>query len=204
MSPRVKEAVAGKARTDPSITLPGPGIGVKPAVRGLSTRKSPKEEGRGVQRLGARVVPVTLVTQIKMTTRNLTPRTAPTPLAATTCHLHHPEVHRPGFSPPEVCPQGGEEGVVVVEETSTEAVVMWEDHLEDTGLDPTLPPTVDPQRHQPQPGSSTARRKLPGLKTWVGEEMEERRKTRQLMQVNLKIRGPILHRRHCPLQPPLQ
>lgn len=94
--------------------------------------------------------------------------------------------------------------MVVEEETSTEAVVMWEDHLEDTGLDPTLPPTVDPQRHQPQPGSSTARRKLLGLKTWVGEEMEERRKTRQLMEVNLKIRGPILHRHHCPLQFPLQ
>lgn len=203
MSPKAREeeVVADMARSALSITQPGPGTGVKPAVRVQSTRKSPNGGGRGAQRLAVRVVPVTSVTQTKMTTRNPTPRTVPTPPAVAQCHLHHPEVPRPGFSPPEVCPLEGDGVEVVEEETCTGAVQMLEDHLEDTGLDPTQPHIMGgPQKHQPPLESSTAHHKHLGLKTWGGEEMEERRKKRQPMQVRLRVRGLIPHRQHCPLQ----
>lgn len=181
MSPRARGAVAGMVRIGPSITRPGPGTEVKPAVRVQSMRKSPREGGREVQRLAVRVVQVTPVTRTRMRTRNPTPRTAlvmPTPLAAATWHLHHPEVPRPGSSPPGVCLLE-EEGVEVVEEeTSTGVVAMLEEHLEVTGLDPTQPLMVDPPSHQPQAESSKAHHKALGPKTWAGEEMEERRKTR--------------------------
>lgn len=67
---------------------------------------------------------------------------------------------------------------VVEAETSTEVVAMLEDHLGDTGLDPAQPLMVGPPSQQPQPESSKARLKPLGPKTWAGEEMEERRKTR--------------------------
>lgn len=68
--------------------------------------------------------------------------------------------------------------VEVEEETSTEAVAMLEDHLEDIELDPALPPTVVPPSHPPQAENNKARHKPLGQKTWAGAEMEERRKTR--------------------------
>lgn len=203
MSPRAREPVAGMVRIGPSITQPGPGTEVKPAVRVQSTRRSPREGGREVQRPAVRVVQVTLVPQTRKTTRNPTPRMAlimPTPLAAATCHLHLLEVPRPGSSLPGVYPLG-EEGVEVVEEeTCTEVVAMLEDHLVDTGLDPAQHLTVGPPSHRPQLESSKARHKPLGPKTLAGEEMEERRKTRWLMQVKLKVRGPIPLSRLCPLQ----
>lgn len=201
MSLKAREVVAGMVRSALSITQPGPGTEVKPAVRVQSTRKSPNGGGRGAQRLAVKVVPVTSVTQTKMTTRNPMPKTAPTPPAVARCHLHHLEVPRPGYSPPEVCPLGGDGVAGVEEETCTGAVEMLEDHLEDTELDPTRPPIMGgPQRHQPPPESSTAHHRHLGLKTWGGEEMEERRKKRQLMQVSLRVRGLIPCRQHCPLQ----
>lgn len=180
MSPRARGAVAGTVRIGRSITQPGPGTEVKPAVRVQSMRKSPREGGREVQRLAVRVVQVTLVTPTRKTTRNPTPRMAlimPTRLAAT-CHLHHPEVPRLGSSLPGVCPLGGAEVEVVEEETSTEVVAMSEDHLGDTGLDPAQPLTVGPPSHRPQPESSKARHRPLDPKTLAGEETEERRKTR--------------------------
>lgn len=168
MSPRVREAVEGMVRVGPSITQPGRGTEVKPAVRVLSMRKSPREGGREVQSLVARVVQVTLVTQTKMTTRNLTPRMAlimPTPLAVVPCHPHHPEVPRPGFSPPGVCLLE-EEGVeVVVVETSTGVVGILEEHLEVTVLDPTQALMVDSQSQQPQDESSKVHHKALGPET---------------------------------------
>lgn len=183
MSPRPRGAVAvaGTVRIGPSITRPGRGTEVKPAVRVQSMRKSPREGERGVQRLAVRVVQVTLVTQTRKTTRNPTPRMAlimPTPLVVATCHLHHPEAPKPGSSPPGVCPLGGAGVEVVEEETAIEVVAMLEDHLGDTGLDPAQPLTVGPPSHQPQPENSKARHKPLGPKTLAGEEMEERRKTR--------------------------
>lgn len=181
MRPKVRGPVAGMVRIGTSITQPGRGTEVKPAVRVQSMRKSPREGGREVQRLAVRVVQVTLVTQTRMTTRNPTPRMVqimPTPLAATPCHLHHQEVPRPGSSPPGVCPLGGAGVEVVEEETSTGVVAMLEEHLGDTGLDPAQPPTAGPPSHQPHPESSKARHKRLGPKTWAGEELEERRKTR--------------------------
>lgn len=181
MSPRAREAVEGMVRIGPSITRPGRGTGVKPAVRVQSMRKSPREGGREVQRLAARVVRVTLVTQTRMTTRNPTPKMAliiPTPLAVVPCHLHPPEVPRPGSSPRGVCPLGGA-GVEVVEgETSTGVVAVLEEHLEDIVLDLAQPLTVDPPSPQPRAESSKARHKPLGRRTWAEEEMEERRKTR--------------------------
>ncbi len=174
-------AVADMVRIGPSITQPGPGTEVKPGVRVQSMRKSPREGGREVQRLAVRVVQVTLVTQTRTTTRNPTPRTAPimpTPLAAAPCHLHHTEVPKPGSLPPGVCPQGGVGVEVVEEETCTEVVATLEEHLGDIVLDPAQPLTVGPPSHQPQPESSKARHKHLGPKTWAGEEMEERRRTR--------------------------
>lgn len=181
MSLRVREAVDGMVRIGPSITQQGRGTEVKPAVRVQSMRKSPREGGREVQRLAVRVVQVTLVTQTRMTTRNPTPKMAliiPTPLAVAPCHLHPPEVPRPGSSPPGVCPQGGA-GVEEVEvEMSTGVVGMLEEHLEDIVLDPAQPLTVDPPSPHPQAESSKANHKPLGQRTWAGEEMEERRKTR--------------------------
>lgn len=201
MNPKVREAEADMVRSALSITQPGPGTEVKPAVKVQSMRRSPNGGGRGAQRLAVRVVPVTSVTQTKMTTRNPTPRTAPTPPAVVQCHLRHPEVHRPGFSPPEVCPLGGDGAEGVEVETCTGVVQMLEDHLEDTELDPTQPLIMGrPQRHQPPPESSMAHHKRLGLKTWGGEETEERKKKRQLMQVRLRVRGLIPRRQHCPLQ----
>lgn len=124
MSPKARGAVADMARSALNITQRGPGTEVKPAVRVQSTRRSPNGGGRGAQRLAVRVVPVTSVTQTKMTPRNPTPRTAPTPPAVAQCHQHHPEVPKPGFSPPEVCPQGGDGVEEVEEETCTGAVEM--------------------------------------------------------------------------------
>lgn len=181
MIPRAKGAVAGTVRIGPSITQPGPGTEVKPAVRVQSMRKSPREGGREVQRLAVRVVQVTLVIQTRRTTRNPILRMAlimPPPLAAATCHLRHPEVPRPGSSPPGVCPLGGEEVEVVEVETSTEVVAMLEDHQGDTELDPAQPLMVGPPSQQAQPESSKARLKPLGPKTWAGGGMEERRKTR--------------------------
>lgn len=181
MSPRVRRPVAGMVRIGTSITQPEPGTEVKPAVRVQSMRKSPKEEGREVQRLAVRVVQVTLVSQTKMTTRNTTPRMAlvmPTTLAAAPCHLPHPEDPRPGSSLPGVYPLGGAGVEVVEEDTSTGTVAMSEEHLGDTELDPAQPHTVDPPSHRPRPESSKARHKRLGPKTWAGEELEERRKTR--------------------------
>lgn len=181
MSPRARGLVAGMSRIGLSITQPGPGTEVKPVVRVQSMRKSPKDGGREVQRLAVRVVQVTSATQTRMRTRNPTPRMAlimPTPLAAAPCHLLHQEVHRLGSSPPGVCPQGGAEVEVVEEETSTGEVAMSEDHLEDTGLDPAQLLMVVPPSHQPQAESNKARHRPLGPKTWAGEEMEERRKTR--------------------------
>lgn len=181
MSLRARGVLAGTVRIGPSITQPGPGTEVKPAVRVQSMRKSPREGGREVPRLAVRVVQVTLVTQTRKTTRNLIPRMAliiPPPLAAATCHLHHREVPRPGSSPPGVCPLGGEEVEVVPEETSTEVVAILGGHLWDTELDPVQLLMVGPPSHQPQPESSKARHKALGPKTWAEEEMEERRKTR--------------------------
>lgn len=181
MSPRVREAVEGMVRIDPSITLPGRGTEVKPAVRVQNMRKSPRGGGREVQRLAARVVQVTLVTQTRMTTRNPTPKMAliiPTPLAVAPCHLHPPEVPRPGSSPQGVCPLGGAGVEVVEEETSTGVVAVLEEHLEDIVSDPAQPLTVDPPSPQPRAESNKARHKPLGRKTWAGEEMEERRKTR--------------------------
>lgn len=203
MSLKVREEVAGMVRIAPSITQPGPGTEVKPAVRGQSMRKSPREGGREVQRLAVRAVQATLVTQTRTTSRNPTPRMAlimPPPLAVLPCQLHHPEAPRPGSSPPGVCPLEGAEVEVVEEETSTEVVAMLEEHLEDTGWGLAQPLTVDPPSHQHQAESIKARCKRLGPKTRAGEEMEERRKTRQLMQVRLKIRGPVPLSHLCPLQ----
>lgn len=203
MNQRVRGVVADMVRIGPSITQPGLGTGVKPAVRVQSMRKYPRGGAREVQRLAVRVVRVTLLTQTRKTTRNLTPRMAlimPTPLAAAICHLHQPEVPRPGCSPPGVCPLGGAGVEVVEEETSTEVVVMLEDRLGATELDPAQPLTVGPPSHQPLLENSKARHKPLDQKTWAGEEMEERRKTRQLMQVKLKARGPIPLSRLYPLQ----
>lgn len=181
MSLKVREEVAGMVRIAPSITRPGPGTEVKPAVRGQSMRKSPREGGREDQRLAVRVVQATLATQTRTTSRNPTPRMAlimPTPLAAPPCQLQHPEVPRPGSSPPGVCLLDGAEVEVVEEETSTEVVAMLEEHPEDTGWGLAQPLTVDPPSHQHQAESIKARRKRLGPKIRAGEEMEERRRTR--------------------------
>lgn len=181
MSPRPRGAVAGMARIGPSITQLGPETAVKHAVRVQSMKKSPRGGGREGQRLAVRAVQVTSVTRTKTTTRNPTARTAPiipTLLAATQCHLHHPEAPRPGSSPPGVCPLEGAGVEVVEEETSTEVVAMLEDHLEDTGLDPAQPLMVGPQRRPPRAESSRARHNPLRPKTWEGEGTEERRKTR--------------------------
>lgn len=203
MSLREKEPVEDMVRIGPSITRPEPGTEVKPAARVQNMRKSPREGGRGVQRLAVRVVQVTSVTPTKMRTRNPTTRTAlimPASLAVETCHPHHPEVPRPGSSPHGVC-LPGEEGVEVVEEeTSIGVEAMLEGHLEVTESDPTQPLMVDPPSQQPQVGSSKARHKALGPRTWEGEEMEERRKTRCLMQVKLKVKGPMPLSPLCPLQ----
>lgn len=184
-SPRLRGLVAGMVRIGPSITRPGPGTEVKPAVRVQSMRRSPRDGGREVQRLAVRVAQVTLVTQTRTTTRNPTPRMAPlmpTPLEAAACHLHIPEAPRPESSPPGVCPLGGagavEEVEEVGEETSTGAVATLEDHLGDTELDPAQALTVDPTSHRPHHGNSKARHKPMGPKTWAGEEIVERRRTR--------------------------
>lgn len=180
-SPRVRGLAAGTVRIGPSITQPGPGTEAKPAARVQSMRKSPRDGGREVQRLAVRAVQVTSVTRTRKTTRNPTPRTAlimPTPLAAATCHLHHPEVPRPGSSPPGVFPPGGAGVEAVVGATSTGVVAMSEEHQGDTGLDPAQALTVGPPSHQPQHGNSKVRHKPLGLKTWAGEVMVERRRTR--------------------------
>lgn len=182
MSPKVRGAVAGMVRIGPSITQPGPGTGVKPAVRVRSMRKSQREGGREVQRLAARVVQVTLVPQTRMRTRNPTTRMAritPTLLAAVLCHMHHPEAPRPGSSPPGVSLLE-EEGVVVVEEVISTGVVvvMLEEHLEVTELDLAQYLMLVPPSHQPLPGSSKVHHKALVPKTWAGEVMEEIRKRR--------------------------
>lgn len=167
-SPRVRGLAAGMVKTGPNTTQPEPGIEVKPAVRVQSMKKSPREGGREAQRRAVRVVQVTSVTQTRKTTRNPTPRMAqimPTPPAAATFHLPLPEVHRPGSSPPGVCPRGGAGVEVVEEETSTGVVAMLEEQLGDTGLDPAQPLTVGPPSHQPQCGSSKPRHKPLGPKT---------------------------------------
>lgn len=203
MSPRERGAVEGMVRIGPSITRLGPGTEARPAVRVQNMRKSPRDGGRGVQRLAVRVVRVTSVTLTKMRPRKPTTRTAlimPAPLAVGACHPHHPEVPRPGSSRHGVC-LPGEEGVEVVEEeTSIGVEAMLEEHPEVTESGPPRPLMVDPPSRQPQAGSSKARHKALGPRTREGEEMEERRKTRWLMQVKLKVKGPILLSPRCPLQ----
>lgn len=192
-SPRGMEAAADMVRIGPSIIQPGPGTGVKLGVRALSMRRSLREGERGAQRLAVRVVQVTWATQTRMTTRNPTPKMAlitPTPLVVAPCHLHHPEVPRPESSPQGVCPRGGAGAEAVEEETSTGVVLMLEVHLEDTEVDLAQPLMVAPRSHQLQVESSKARHRV-GLKTWAGEELVVRRKIKQLMQVSLKIRGPV-------------
>lgn len=191
-NPRLMELEAGTVRTGLSITRPGPETAVKPAARVQSTKKSPRGGGRGAQRPAVRAEAVIWGIQTKKTTRSPTPRTAlrtPTPLPPQTSHLHHLEAPRPGSSPPGVCPPGGAGVGEVEEETSTGAVATWEDQLEDTGLDPTQCLTVGPPSPQLQPGNSKVLLRALGPKTRVGEGTQERRRTRQLMEVNLRTRG---------------
>lgn len=198
-SQRVRGLEADMGRTGLSITQLGPGTEVKPAVRARNMRKSPKEGGREAQRLEVRVEQVTSVTQIRKTTRK--PRTVlRTQMPQAVFHLLHPEEIRPGSSPLEVCPQEGAEVEVVEEETSIGVVEMLGVHLGDTGSDPIPPHTVDPQSHQCQPGSSRHQHNPLAPKTWAGEQMVLIRKIRLLMEVQLRVRGPILHNRLCLLQ----
>lgn len=181
MRPRVRAAVAGTDRIELTITRPGPGTEVKPAVRVQSMRKSPRGGGKEVQRLAARVVQATLVSRTRRRTRNLTPRMAlnmATPPAVGKCHLHHPEVLRLVFSPPEACPLVEEGAEVVEEETSTGVVATLEARLEETGSDPAQALTLDPPSHQPLAESNKVHHKARVIKIWAGVEMEERRKTR--------------------------
>lgn len=180
MSQREMESVADMDRIGPSTTQPGLETEVKLAVRVQSMRKSLREEGREVQRLAVRVVEVTLVIQTRRRTRNPTPRMAlniPTPLVP--CHLHHPELPRSGYLPPEVYLLE-EEGVEALEEEETPIGVtpMLEEHLGVTGLDPTQLLMVDPPSHLPQTESSKVFHKALGPKTLAKWVMEERRKTR--------------------------
>lgn len=205
-SQRVRGLEAGTVKTGPSTTPPEPGTEVKPAVRVRSMKKSPKEGGRGAQRLAVRVVQVTSVTQTRKTTRNPTPRTAPitpTPPAAATFHLHHPEVHRPGSSPPGAYPQGGAGVEAAEEETCTGVVETLEEPVEDTESDPAPLPTAAPPSSRHRCGSSKPRHNPPGPKTRTGGETAARRRTRCLMEVKLKVRGPIPLSHLCPqLLPP--
>lgn len=198
-SQRVRGLEADMVRTGLSITQLEPGTEVKPAVRAQNMRKSLNEGGREAQRLEVRVEQVTLVTRIRKTTRK--PRTVlKTQMPQPVFHPLHPEVTRLGSLPPEACPQEGAEVEVVEEETSTGVVEMSGVQLGDTGSDPIPPHMVDPRSHQCQPGSSRHQHKPLAPKTWAGEQMVLIRKIRLLMEVQLRVRGPILHNRLCLLQ----
>lgn len=181
-SPRVKGQVEDTARTDLSITQPGPGTGAKPVVRVQSMRKCPKEEGREVQRLAVKVEQVTLVTQTRKRTKKTTQRMdliMSTRLATATCLLHQPELLRQGCSLPEVFLQEGAEEEVVEEETLQGPVPILEEPPVDT--ESALPPMAVHLSRLPQTGDSKDHHILLDTEIQAVEDMLERRKTKWLI-----------------------
>lgn len=139
------------ARIGPSIIPQEPGTGVRPAARGQSMKRSPKEDGKGARRRAARVAPVTWGPRTKRTTQKQ-PRTgqkAPAPPSP----LLHPEATRPGCLLPEEFPPDGAGVVAAVALTSSAAVATWGVQLGGTGLGPPQLHTVGPQSQFPPENS---------------------------------------------------
>lgn len=177
--PRVMGPVYGMVRTGRIITLPGQETAAKPAARAPSMKKFLKGGGSEAQKPGARAAAATSVTLTKKSTRSPTPRTVPrTSVPQETCPQRHLEFLRLGSSPPGECPQGGA-GVEEVEvETHTGAAAAVEAQLGGTGSDLAQVPTLGLPSPWLQAGNSKVHLRPLDPKTWVEEEVQEKRRTR--------------------------
>lgn len=191
MSPGERGPLAGTDQIALSTTRPELETEARPAAKARNMRRSPRGGGSEALRRAATAVPVTWLTQTRMRSRSPTAKMAlSTSSPPVTCHLPLREVPRLGSSRPEVSLLEEAGAEAAREETSTAEAAMLESHPEQVELVPVQPLTADPPSRRVE--SSKAHLRILGPKTWAKEPTEERRKRKQLMAVQLRVRLPSL------------
>lgn len=176
---RVRDLEHVTVRIGLSITLPEQETAVKHAARAQSMKKSLRDGGNGALKLAVRLEAVTLVTRIKKSTTNPTPRTVQRmSVPRETSLRRNLRFLRPEFLLPEECPLGGA-GVEEVEvEMCTGAVAALEDKLGDTGSDTAQVLMLGIQSPQLQVANSKVHLHPLDPKIRVEEGLQEKRRTR--------------------------